>query len=138
MRLPGSAADRAPDGRFRWSYDEARAMASSAEPPMTFQLNPASSDPATLAERFIDHGCLMLESVFSRSFIAELHGAFVERYGSMTADEMESKCAEPGQNRFYQVGGHRYEIAPTMLPPFGDPRLYANGVILSLLDQLLG
>jgi ectoine hydroxylase-related dioxygenase (phytanoyl-CoA dioxygenase family) len=25
-----------------------------------------------------------------------------------------------------------------MLPPFSEPRLYANGVILSLLDQLLG
>ncbi len=91
-----------------------------------------------MAARFSELGCLIFESVFSPSFIAELHKAFDDRYGSMTAEDMEAKSLQAGASKFFLVGGRRYEIAATMKPPFSDPQLYANDVIRSVLDRLLG
>jgi ectoine hydroxylase-related dioxygenase (phytanoyl-CoA dioxygenase family) len=99
---------------------------------------PAAGDAAMVAAEFSEHGGLILEGFFPASFIAELHQAFLARYGAMTTDEMEAKCNELGATEFFLVGGKRYEIAPTMDAPFSDPRLYANDGIRSVLDHLLG
>ena len=92
-----------------------------------------------MAARLAEHGCLILEGAFTASFITELYQAFDARYGGMSAEDMEAKCHQTGgPNKFFQVGGRRYEIAPTMKPPFSDPRLYANDGIRSVLNLLLG
>ena len=93
---------------------------------------------AAVAIRFAEHGCAILEQVFPPSFIDELRETFVARYGSLTAGEMQARCSEAGWNEFYEVGDGRYEIAPTMSGPFGDPRLYANDFILGALDAIFG
>lgn len=98
----------------------------------------STDDVASVVEHFAEQGCLVLQGVFSSSFIAEQHAAFVTRYGAMTAEEMEAKCNETGATKFFLVGSRRYEIAPTMNPPFSNPELYANDDIRSLLDVLLG
>lgn len=113
---------------------------------MDFKVNPASvaeapsvaADAAVVAAQFAQHGCVILEGIFAAPFIAELYEAFIAQYGAMTADDMEAACHQAGSTKFFQVGGRRYEIAPTMNPPFSDPQLYSNDVIRSVLDELLG
>lgn len=95
-------------------------------------------DTSGVAAQFSEHGCLVLGGVFPSSFVAELHEAYAARYGAMTAEEMESRCRQPGATEFFEVGQRRYEIAPVMKPPFSDPRLYANDLVRSVLDSLLG
>jgi ectoine hydroxylase-related dioxygenase (phytanoyl-CoA dioxygenase family) len=95
-------------------------------------------DTARVAAQFNEYGCLGLQKVFPPALIADLHAAFVARYGAMTAGDMQARCDAPGTSEILQTGGGRYEIAPTMDPPFSDPRIYANELVLSVLDLLLG
>jgi ectoine hydroxylase-related dioxygenase (phytanoyl-CoA dioxygenase family) len=91
-----------------------------------------------VAAEFAEHGGLILQQIFPPSLIATLHEAYRNRYGEMTVDEMEARCEEPGATEFFRVGGLRYDIAPTMTPPFNDPRIFAHEGILSVLGLLLG
>jgi ectoine hydroxylase-related dioxygenase (phytanoyl-CoA dioxygenase family) len=95
-------------------------------------------DASGVVAQFSEHGCLVLGSVFPASFVAELYEAYEARYGGITAEEMESRCRQPGATPFFEVGQRRYEVAPVLKPPFSDPRLYANDMIRSLIDPLLG
>src|SRR6266478_5140983 len=98
--------------------------------------SPATATSA--ADRFVEDGCLILGNALPTSFVADLYGAFLDRYRAMTAEDMEAKCHQGGFTQFFQVGDRRYEIAATMEPPFSDPQLYTNDLIRSVLDLLLG
>jgi hypothetical protein len=75
-------------------------------------------------------GCLILEKLFPRSLIDSLSAAFFERIAGHD-EEYLIRSGVP-------VGERRYMYLQPLASPFDTPQLYANGLVLPILQNLLG
>ena len=82
------------------------------------------------AELFMEHGCVLLKSVFGQDYIAQLHRAFVDTYRPYF-EEREFPDA-------LSVGTKRTQVTVAIEGPFNSPQLYANDFILPVLKVVLG
>ena len=89
-------------------------------------------------EAFQQNGCALLRGVFDTASVDALQREFRDQYGMLDAEQMAAQAAQPAPNPIYEVGDRRYEITPHMGGAFGDPRLFANPLLRSLLHSLLG
>jgi ectoine hydroxylase-related dioxygenase (phytanoyl-CoA dioxygenase family) len=81
-------------------------------------------------ELFETHGALWLQNVFSRSFIEMLGAAYEQKYTSQSSKGLRKKHAV--------VGDQRFMVTVKLEFPFNTPELYANPILKSILDRLLG
>lgn len=82
-------------------------------------------------ERFSAEGWLRIDGVFDRALIDALHAGYLEQSDSL----LEAK----GDRREYlRVGDDRLMLSVALRGQFLDARLYANPIILRLLEQFLG
>ena len=88
---------------------------------------PNISDRAV--EQFREHGALLLESAFSEALIRTVADAFTDKYQSMSKKELRKRDAV--------VGDRRYMITVDIKKPFNDPMLYANPLVMPILERLL-
>ena len=90
-------------------------------------------EPATVARAnrlFRTHGALWIENVFSREFVQTLALAYAAKYTSLPTAELRKKHAV--------VGDQRFMVTVTIESPFNSAELYANPVLLPILNSLLG
>lgn len=88
------------------------------------------STTQTATELFRQHGTIWLENVFPRAFIEELAGSYHQRYVSKPLSKLKKKHAI--------VGDQRLMITVKIEPPFRTSRLYANPILMPILESLLG
>lgn len=83
-----------------------------------------------LVSEFNKEGCLILDRVFDPAFIQRLHRAFIRDYQHylVEKDHPDALC----------VGNKRYQITIEVKDEFNTEQLYANPLVLSLVEQLLG
>jgi ectoine hydroxylase-related dioxygenase (phytanoyl-CoA dioxygenase family) len=81
------------------------------------------------AELFQQHGALFLENAFPESLIKKVSKAFEEKYLSLSTKELKKRDA--------LVGDRRYMITVDIKKPFNNPGLYANPVLMPILESLL-
>src|SRR6266851_2141027 len=74
------------------------------------------------------NGCLLLENVFSPTFITTLHASYMRRYERGLQDDPNAES----------VAKRRFMIQVELRAPFNRPRLYANPLVIPILRQLLG
>ncbi len=75
-------------------------------------------------------GCLILENLFPRPWIDKLSAAFFARLQGHD----EAQLIRSG----VPVGDRRYMYLQPLSPPFDSPYYYANGLVLPILQNLLG
>lgn len=80
-------------------------------------------------ELFRDHGCLLIKNAFSPDYIEQRHAAYVETYKSYFQDREFSDALN--------VGDKRIMLTVDINGPFNSPQLYANRLVLPLLEKLL-
>ena len=88
------------------------------------QLKPETLDLAAQAVR-VD-GCAVFERALPESLITQL------REGFQRVFEEHVKQTDPNR------GANRYQMHLPFAPPFADPQVYENPLVLSVLDELLG
>jgi hypothetical protein len=88
----------------------------------------ASLERAT--QLMLEEGCLILENLFPRPWIDKLSAAFFERLQGHD----EAQLIRSG----VPVGDRRYMYLQPLSPPFDSPYYYANGLVLPILQNLLG
>lgn len=81
------------------------------------------------ATLFLQHGALLLENVFSADMIRNLAEAFRTEYETISKRDLRKRDA--------LVGDRRYMITVKIRKPFNDPALYANSLLMPVLEQLL-
>jgi ectoine hydroxylase-related dioxygenase (phytanoyl-CoA dioxygenase family) len=102
------------------------------------QLSPKNSRTASLLLSIA--GYVVLRGALPRELVAETREAF---------DDVLRDCADSREGEaWYQVSGRRqavfweragrWRIFPKLRPPFSDPRLLANPLVIPLLEELLG
>lgn len=79
---------------------------------------------------FKDNGTLVLENVFSKDFIRELHDTFAQRYQSYLEPKVYRDALD--------VGDKRTMVTINLEDPFNTPYLYANPLIYPIMRELLG
>jgi ectoine hydroxylase-related dioxygenase (phytanoyl-CoA dioxygenase family) len=102
------------------------------------RLSPESFDTAALLLHSV--GYVVLRDALPRELVGEAR----EDFGDILRDCIESREGEG----WYQVSrrrqavfwerGERWRIFPKLRPPLGDPLLFANPLVTSLLGELLG
>ena len=85
-----------------------------------------------------EYGCVLLRGVFDASSIDVVQREYVDRYGQFDLDQMAEQAEQPAPNPVFCVGERRYEITPSMAGTFGDPQLFADPLLLGVLQPLLG
>ncbi len=78
---------------------------------------------------FREHGALLLHDVFPRDALDHVREAFFADYAA---------ARKSGRGKEIGVGHQRIMVQVEMAPPFDDPVLYANPILLPLLFELLG
>jgi hypothetical protein len=76
------------------------------------------------------NGCLLLENVFSPSYIKNLRAAYFTRYGCYFEDKVHDDVLAVGQKRF--------QITVDVTSEFNDPKLYANLLLLPIVQKCVG
>jgi hypothetical protein len=99
------------------------------------QLSPNSAQAARDALR--QHGCTILRGVFDPAAIDVLRSEFDRQWGGPGAAEMAERAKRPPPNPVLQVGEHRHEILVKMKGAFGDPRIFANPLLVRFLLGVL-
>ena len=79
---------------------------------------------------FLEHGALWLKNAIPSSFVDELASAYKQKYTAQPRKKLKKKHAV--------VGDQRFMISIKLEPPFNDQRLYANPILLPLVQSLLG
>ncbi len=79
---------------------------------------------------FLEHGALWLKNAISTEFIDELARAYQQKYTDQPLKKLKKKHAV--------VGDQRFMISIKLEPPFNDTRLYANSLLLPLVQSILG
>ena len=79
---------------------------------------------------FLEHGALWLKNAIPPSFIHELAQAYQQKYTEQPFEKLKKKHAV--------VGDQRFMISIKLEPPFNDPCLYANSLLLPLVQSILG
>lgn len=80
-----------------------------------------------IVQAMYDCGCVVLENFLPRNMVQQLATAF---------DSRIQQQASPSER--VAVGPGRYMYLQPLEPPFADPRIYASGLLLPALRQLLG
>jgi ectoine hydroxylase-related dioxygenase (phytanoyl-CoA dioxygenase family) len=80
-------------------------------------------------ELFRKHGAIWMKGVFRKSLIQELLAVYTQKYIGLSKQELRKRDAS--------VGDQRFMITVKIKGAFNDPELYANPVLLPLLDNLL-
>jgi hypothetical protein len=83
----------------------------------------------TAVKQFQASGCLLLENVFSALFIQELDTVYAERYGHYYQAEKHADALNVGHRRFLITVGFQL--------PFNTPQLYANPLVLPIIESIL-
>lgn len=105
-------------------------------PTLRFTAEEIESDlirPETLVKAvdlFKDNGFLYIENAFSPAFIKTLYAGYASRYKRYFRDRNYADA--------HEVAPLRYQVTVKIEPPFNSPRLYANPLMLPILQQLLG
>lgn len=99
-------------------------------------LSSASADAAYAAMN--EHGCVVLRGAFTEDAVDAMHRAYLAQYGALDAERMAAQAEAPAPNPVYWVGEGRYDITARMDGVFGDPNVFANPLLRSLLSRLLG
>jgi hypothetical protein len=99
-------------------------------------LNPETEGMARAA--FNEYGCALLRGAFPEATIDAMHREFDAQFGSMDLAAMQSQSQMPAPNQLHQVGDARFEITPKMTGVFGEPSVFANSLLLKLLNPWLG
>ncbi len=86
----------------------------------------STKDLQTAVHQINTHGFVIFPSVLSRNFIAKLHAAFMKNFADY--------IARTDPNR----GANRYQMHLPFMPPFIDPQVIENSLVLSIVDALLG
>lgn len=113
----------------------------SAEERAGQQLLPSTLEAAYSA--LADHGCVLLRDCFDVEFIRKLADAWNKK-NPQDADAMEAVAFRAGQkislsqHPIYRRNAKRYEITMPMTGAFGDPELFANPLVISILKESLG
>ena len=98
------------------------------------QENQAGSiDQSTLAhsiELFRAHGAIWIENLLTTDLVDELRQAYQLHYSSQRVSSLKRKYAI--------VGDHRFMITVRIEPPFNDPELFANPLLMPILKGLVG
>ena len=81
------------------------------------------------AELFREHGALFLENAFPKKLLKKVSAAFAERYFSLSRKELEARDA--------LVGDRRYMVTVDIKKPFNATALYANPLLMPILESLL-
>jgi hypothetical protein len=100
------------------------------------ELSPETESAAVAA--FHEHGCILLRGALPLATVEAMHRDYLAQFGAMGAGEMRAEAAMPPPNRLLEVGGARYDITLRMTGAFGRPEVFANGLLLKILRQLLG
>ena len=79
---------------------------------------------------FRQHGTLWLENVLSPEYIGCLRSAYADRYLSLSRKTLRKRHAV--------VGDQRFMITVKIKPPFNSPALFANPIVLPMVQRLLG
>ena len=79
---------------------------------------------------FLEHGALWLKNAITTDFIDELANAYQQKYTDQPLKKLKKKHAV--------VGDQRFMISIKLEPPFNDTRLYANSLLLPLVQSILG
>jgi hypothetical protein len=74
-------------------------------------------------------GCLLLEGIFPVGAIANWRVAFLERYRGYLHDKQHCDAL--------RVGNRRFMITIRVEPPFDDPSIYGNSILLQVLRKAL-
>ncbi len=90
----------------------------------------AASTPESCAEQFRRHGCLLVRDLLPRELVSQLGEVYCERYARYFDED------RPGDA--LKVGSRRFMVTLEMEMPFLDAALYANPLVLPVLQQLLG
>ena len=85
---------------------------------------------SSAVDLFREHGALWLKEAIDPAFISQLLEAYLERYENLSLRELNS--------RFSKVGDQRYMISVKIKGVFNTPRLYANPILMPILQNLLG
>lgn len=83
-----------------------------------------------LLECFNKTGCLIIEELFSEDYIDQLHEAFNKKIANLTLEDFRKKN--------YELGNKRFHMSMEFEPPFDDPALYGNTIIINLMQAILG
>ena len=81
------------------------------------------------ADQFRQHGTLFLKNAFSKKLIAKIASSFTQQYQSLSNKELRKRDAT--------VGDRRYMITIDIKKPFNKPELYANPLVMPILESLL-
>ena len=81
------------------------------------------------AALFRENGTLFLENAFPKELIQRAADVFAEKYQPMSKKELRKRDAV--------VGERRYMVTVDIKKPFNDPLLYANPLVMPILEQLL-
>ncbi len=81
-------------------------------------------------DRFREHGTLWLENVLAADFVNCLREAYTDRYLSLSRKTLSK--------RYAVVGDKRFMITVKIKPPFNSPALFANPIVMPIMERLLG
>jgi ectoine hydroxylase-related dioxygenase (phytanoyl-CoA dioxygenase family) len=98
-------------------------------------LDPSGRPPADeliveAADAFRTAGCLAVHDVLDVDLVESLRRAFLARNRRYLAERNHLDAVK--------VGGRRYMVTVRLRPPFSDPRVYANPVVMRIISELLG
>jgi ectoine hydroxylase-related dioxygenase (phytanoyl-CoA dioxygenase family) len=98
-------------------------------------LDPMGSPPtdelvAEAADAFRAAGCLVVHDVLDVELVESLRAAFLARFHRRVPWRRAPESVE--------VGGRRHMITVPIRPPFADPRVYANPLLLRIVTEVLG
>lgn len=140
-RIEKSSITRNPFMDFSLSGHEFPIVDVSEDERKSQELLPSTREAAH--EAMIKHGCVLLRGCFEVDFINKLaetwHKNNPQDAAAMEAAAYKNLDDRPlSQHSIYRREAHRYEITMPMTGPFGDPALFANPLILSVLKESLG
>lgn len=79
---------------------------------------------------FRQHGTLLLKNVFDQDLLRRCHDTFVDRYRAYLKDTTHSDAL--------RIGDKRFQVTIDMQAPYNSPELYGSGLIVPLMQQLIG
>jgi hypothetical protein len=100
------------------------------------ELRPETDSAARAA--LDEHGCVLLRGALPTATVEAMYGEYVAQLGKLDLAGMEAEAMKPPPNRLIGVGPARFDITLRMSGAFGRTDVFANGVLVNLLRQLLG
>lgn len=85
-----------------------------------------------------ENGMVILRELFLRDAIEALYNEFAARYGNFDASAMLAMSERPAPNPVQKNGNARFEVVIRMTGGFGQPSLFANPLLTTILGTMLG